>query len=117
MLKIIQVESLNQDHYSDDFHGDEEDDPATSLVLDKFVALNSRYTYKLAQETLEIARGEGYVSFYNGQHYGLVTLTHKGYVLLTKSGYFNALCKSLGNVWTVIAVIVSLVGLAVSIWT
>ena len=110
LVKIVRDETSGS---TDIF--DRSDRPRLQHCLNVFQGLSSRYKSNIALQTLAIATGQGYLVLGKGRHQ-TVSAKDKGLILLTPTGYINALCDSVSKVTPVIAIVISLAALSIAIW-
>ena len=114
LVKIVRDETRDPT----DLTGTPDGSPYLIYCLLKFQQLNKKYTESKARQVLAMATGEKkYLSSIDG-HLATdqrLAVLGEGLILLTPTGFANALGESIGKISPIISAIISIIALIVSI--
>jgi len=115
LVKIVRDEMRSPTDPMDSSGGN----PSLQHCLFVFRQKNKRYTGQLARQTLAIATGQAYLGIDNTNgdkaHLQRLLMKHEGLILLTPTGYINALASSVKGTTALVSILISIAAVIVSI--
>ena len=120
LVKIV----VDETAHSTDPLNESGGNPSLQYCLSLFQQLNEDYTAQLARKTLAIATGEkNYLAIDNQKHRTStyepsqrLMANSEGLILLTPTGFLNALGEAMAKISPLVSIIVSVLALIVSIF-
>jgi hypothetical protein len=115
--RLVRIVEKELDHSTDPIRGDN-GNPDLNYCIGLFKQLSSKYTEQVARKVLALATGKDYLKIGNVKrdysHQQLI-VRYEGLVLLTPTGYINALGEAVGKIAPVVSIFISLAALTVAI--
>lgn len=93
--------------------------PTVTVCLSRFEKLDKKYSHRTAMIALAMATKQGYLSLDKSKsetNFQRVIVTGDGLILLTRTGWVNALAGSIGKVSSVGSWLVSILALGVAVY-
>jgi hypothetical protein len=121
MLYIYRVRRLvklvvDEMHVSTDPIDSRSGNPSLAHCLIEFRKLSKKYTPEMARKVLAIATGDKkYISIDNSNGEQRLIVTSEGVILLTPTGYLNALGEAIAKISPIVSLLISIAALVVSI--